>query len=527
MHRPTSLRPRRALRYAAAVGSAALLLAACGGTGGGSGGADGPSDTPQRGGTLRVGMSFDVQTLDPTAPNFASAMDYTAARAVLDPLFGIDPKGRLVPELALSATPSNGNKAFTVKLRKGVKFSDGTDFDADAVVAHYQEIKDKGDCLGCPPRLVTNVKRVAAPDRNTVVFTLTAPWAKFPEVALTGIPGLIPSPTAKKASGAEFGKKPVGTGGFKATEIVPGDHVTLVRDDTSWRADRTYPDKVVLKVMLDSQTAVQSVRSGTLDMMVAAAPNQAKQAKDAGLRVQLNEGLGPEGIILNMQRPGLDDVRVRRALSMAIDREAVNKAAYGGNTKPSRSFLLDENPEQKGIAVAGHDPAEAKRLLAAYGKPVRLELNTLAGGNYMAATQLIQQQWKAVGVEATIKTNTAVGIMQDVLQRKYDVSYSPAFISATTVDAMAVAFTSGGSRNLGGYANKDNDKLFARLGAAGDDTAALPLARQILTNVSADLPSIPVVRKMGMFAASSKVHLPPADAYGPDTFVVGDAWTTK
>ncbi|MGW0665236.1 ABC transporter substrate-binding protein [Streptodolium elevatio] len=472
-------------------------------------------------------MPFDVQTLDPVAPNFASAMDYTAARGVMDPLFGLDKDGRLVPQLALGAVASDANKTFTVQLRDGVKFSDGTDFDAAAVVAHYQEIKDKKTCLGCAPRLVSQVVSVTAKDAHTAVFTLGAPWAQFPEVGLTGIAGLIPSPAAKKAAGDAFGRNPVGTGAFKVAEIVPGDHVTLVRNETSWLASRTYPDKVVLKVMLDTQTAVQSVQSGTIDMMVASQPNQAKQAKSAGLQVQLNEGLSPDGIIMNMTRPGLDDVRVRQALSMAIDRNAVNKVAYNGDTKPTTAYLAENDPEQQGIGVPEYNPERAKQLLAEYGKPVRVELNTLQGSNYVAATQLIQQQWKAVGIESTIRTNTAVGIMQDVLQRNYDVSFSPAFIATTTVDGLEVAFASAGRRNLGGYVNKQNDELFAQLGAAPDGNAALPLARQILTNASNDIPSIPVVRKTGMFVAGPKIHLPAADAYGVDAFVLGDVWVTR
>lgn len=515
----------RGTAVSAAASAAALMLAACGG--GSDAGAGAPGGDPRRGGTIQVGMPFDVQTLDPTAPNFASSMDYTAARGVLDPLFSVSGDGSLVPQLALGATASDGNKTFTVKLREGVKFSDGTAFDAAAVVAHYQEIKDKKTCLGCAPRLMSLVSAITAADAHTVVFTLSAPWAQFPEVGLTGIAGLIPSPTAKQAAGDAFGRKPVGTGAFKVTEIVPGDHVTLVRNETSWLADRTYPDKVVLKVMLDTQTAVQSVQSGTIDMMVASQPNQAKQAKSAGLQVQLNEGLSPDGIIMNMTRPGLDDIRVRQALSMAIDRNAVNKVAYNGDTKPTTAFLAENDPEQQGIGVPDYNPEKARQLLAEYGKPVRLELNTLQGSNYVAATQLIQQQWKAVGIESTIKTNTAVGIMQDVLQRNYDVSFSPAFIATTTVDGTEVAFASGGRRNLGGYANKANDELFARLGAAPDANAALPIARQILTNASTDIPSIPVVRKTGMFAAGAKVHLPTADAYGVDAFALVDLWTTQ
>ncbi|MDI2124735.1 ABC transporter substrate-binding protein [Yinghuangia seranimata] len=472
-------------------------------------------------------MPFDVQTLDPIAPNFASSMDYTAARGVMDPLFDVDAQGALVPQLALGAVASDGNRTFTVQLRDGVKFSDGTDFDAAAVIAHYQEIKDKKTCLGCAPRLVGLVSAITAKDPHTVVFALSAPWAEFPEVGLTGIAGLIPSPTAKKAAGDAFGRNPVGTGAFKLAEIAPGDHVTLVRNETSWLADRTYPDKVVLKVMLDTQTAVQSVQAGTIDVMVSSQPNQAQQAKSAGLQVQLNRGLAPDGIIMNLNRPGLDDVRVRRALSMAIDRQAINKVAYNGDTQPTTAFLAEDDPEQQGIGVPGYDPDKARQLLAEYGKPVRLELNTLQGSNYIAATQLIQQQWKAVGVETTIKVNTAVGIMQDVLQRNYDTSFSPAFMATTTVDALEVAFSSTGRLNLGGYVNKQNDELFGQLGAATDSAAALPIARQILTNVSNDVPSIPVVRKTGMFAASAKVHLPAPDGYRVDAFTLTDLWLTR
>ncbi|MEU0936006.1 MULTISPECIES: ABC transporter substrate-binding protein [unclassified Embleya] len=471
-------------------------------------------------------MPVDYQTLDPTAPNFTSMTDYTAARAIMDPLFDLDRRGNLVPVLALSATSSDADRTFTVALRENVRFSDGTPLDAQAVVDHYKRLQETKTCLGCDPRVVTDIASLSTAGTHTVVFHLTQPWAKFPVLALTQTAALIPSPTAVRAQGDNFGRAAVGAGAYRLERVAPGSAIILVRNDTYWRPEKANLDKILIKIVPDTQSAVQSVQSGTLDMAVATTPTLAEQARGANLQVQLNEGFAPEGLNVNTKRPGLDDARVRAALSAAIDRKAINKAAYGNGSKPALALLADDNPAQQGIAVPDYDPAAARRLLAEYGKPVSVDILAPDLPAYLTQALLLQQMWKDVGVDAKV---TAAGptLNQAIQQRNFDVLLGPFFVDTTTVSGLQPSFVSGGFSNLSGYANPHTDALFAKLAPIADDAQALSTAREIVGTLAREVPVIPVVRKMGMFIGSDRVHLPPADSRGVDIFSMTDVWLSR
>src|SRR5579864_3796325 len=195
----------------------------------------GPTTTqgPKVGGTLRFGLESDVSTLD-DAQALSQPADKAIALSIYDPLASYDDTGNVVPYLASAITHSSDSATWTVTLRQGITFSDGTPLNADAVVAHFKRLQDPAT----KSYWSTDADKftVTAPDENTVVFHLSAPNVAFAQ-DLCGTEGYIESPTAAKAEGADFARKPVGTGPFILKEYVTGDHVLVTKNPTYWKKD--------------------------------------------------------------------------------------------------------------------------------------------------------------------------------------------------------------------------------------------------------------------------------------------------
>ena len=184
---------------------------------------------PQKGGTLTVGMEMEPRGFDPIAAGYLSSRARSHIVAIEERLFDADEEGNILPELALSATPSDDQKSWTIKLREGVSFHDGTPFNADAVVNHWQRILNPENKFRgrSSLRAIEEVNKV---DDFTVSFTLQHPWAEFLPLLTspTGIASYIPSP--KAVAEDKQNRAPVGTGPFIFKEWLSGDRLVVVKN---------------------------------------------------------------------------------------------------------------------------------------------------------------------------------------------------------------------------------------------------------------------------------------------------------
>ena len=207
---------------------------------------------PHSGGTLTVGVELEFRGFDPLKANFLGIADRTVIMAVEERLFDMDAKGNLVPELALSAKPAKDGKSWTVKLRKGVSFHDGTPFNADAVVAHWQRLLDPKNKYFAR-YAIAPIETVQKVDDFTVRFLLKHPWAPFKSAlaAPQSFAVFIPSPKAVQEDTQN--RAPVGTGPYMFKEWLPNDRLTVVRNPHYWRKGKAYLDSVVFRPMPDMQ----------------------------------------------------------------------------------------------------------------------------------------------------------------------------------------------------------------------------------------------------------------------------------
>ncbi len=371
--------------------------------------------------TLSIAVGIDADTLDPegqTTTTVANMVDY-----MFDPLVwyngqrtglhGRPPYTAIEPVLATSWTVSPDGRTYTFKLRQGVKFQDGTEFNADAVRANIDRWLDPE--VRNPSRYywdAIDANRIDTPDPYTVVLHLRRPDPTLLEKLATTAAEIV-SPTAvKKLDNGKIALGPVdaGTGPYVFKEWVHGDHITLVRNPTYW-GRKPYFDQVVFRVVPNAGTRETMLRAGDVQMAFEPpAPDLRALRRDPSLRVI--EGPSDRDIFIglnNLYGP-LKDVRVRQALNYAINKNAIiDSVLFGlGNVLQSPTTPFEFGYAQIQRGGWPFNPAKAKQLLAEAGYPngFAVSLRTPTGRyiqDYQFA-QAIAAQLANVGVRANVQT---------------------------------------------------------------------------------------------------------------------------
>jgi len=376
-----------------------------------------------RGGELRVGVESDFRGFDPIQARFMGISTLTAAVTLYDTLIAFADDGRIVPRLALSLSASADGKTWTAKLRPGVRFHDGTPFNAAAVAEHFKRILDPAN--RCPCRFfIAPIARVEAVDEHTALFHLKHPWAALPVIlGEPSVVSLLGSPTAIAEQGAAYHRNPVGTGPFVFKEWRSGDRLVVERNEDYWDRGVPYLDKVTFRILPDQQARLASVIANDVDI-IWILPGQAVLQAQNNTRVVVRRqvGSGARLLVLNTRVKPLDDVRVRRALAHALDMDAFVKAIYQDQAPkavdpfgPTSRFACQD------IGTPAYDPAKAKALLAEYGQPVKLEFIHTPTPRGRQTAQVFQQFWRSVGVEVQLTPLEQVQLLQRVLRGDYQI----------------------------------------------------------------------------------------------------------
>ena len=391
----------------AALAAVSLLLSACGGSGGSGNVAN--TGEPDRDGTLEVGFTVNAMPLDPHV-NASDVAQYPYSSLVYDRLTQIGQDGTLQPMLATEWTFAEDGRSVTFTLREGVTFSDGAELDAAAVKASLDRARE------LPQSTVASklamVDSVEAPDAKTVKITTNRPAVDLPYV-LAGTAAAIISPDA--IGNTDLDVNPVGSGPYTLAELKLGDSATFERRDDYWDEEAGLARKIVLKGIVDDNARLNALRSGQIDLALVKI-GQAEQAQGLGGEFSVYDypAAATYAMYLNVDRPELDNVKIRQALNYAIDREGLNASLLSGYCAPNVQPLpegTDGHLDQPPVAY-GYDPGKAKELLAEAGVPDGFSMNILVGAglspqNYMAPA--IQAQFKEIGVDLEI-------IEQDALQ---------------------------------------------------------------------------------------------------------------
>jgi peptide/nickel transport system substrate-binding protein len=376
---------------------------------------DGLAAAPKRGGTLTVVHGVDISHFDvQSAPGYEVIW---INMNIHNSLLTLDKDLNPAPDLAERWEASPDGLAYTFYLHKGVKFHDGTDFDAEAVRWNFEHMMDP-KTRSAVRVFYTDVQAVEALDRHTVRFVLKEPNYLFPLIVAGYRYGfVVSSPTAfKTMSEQEYRMKPVGTGPFKLLEWVPNDHITLVRNEHYWKKDLPYLDKVIFKVLPDPMTQVSALKAGEVDLLNSVSPELVRVLeRDRNITVLSGVETTPMVAQLQVSTPPFDDLRVRKAIGCyGIDRQEIAEKALLGLTRPWVSMAP---PDTKGAvnlnALCPYDPEKARALLKEAGYDERNPLRyTLITDNEKAIfaniAVLLKEQYRKLGVEVKVEVQDKV-----------------------------------------------------------------------------------------------------------------------
>jgi peptide/nickel transport system substrate-binding protein len=442
---------RQALGLFGAVGASGLL-AACGGsaTGGGGGGA------PKKGGQLTIVRAQDSVTMNNTMV-FANSSIWVFQQ-IFETLFISAPDGKgITPWLAKSYTSSADKKTWTFKLRSDVKFSTGqpmTSADVKFSIDAASATKGGWEFIN------SSIKEVTAPDPYTVVITTKYPWAPLLADLACFSNAVLPKNYGGKSS-AQFYAAPVGTGPFVWDTWTKGSALTLKKNPTYWQPGKPSLDSVTWKVVPDDNTRNVMIQGGQADINENPPYSSLDQLRASnGVGVELFPSTRTDYLIMNQTKKPFDDVHVRRAISYAIDREALVKSVLYNNGKAANSLFMPTvayyDPKAPGLQ---YDMAKAKQELAKSSVPNGFTTTYLASSGDStdgAIAQILQASLKQLGITLKIQ-NSDPSALHDLQQKlNYEISHSYWTMDIADPDELvqfAVDPTSGGHSFNTGYNN--------------------------------------------------------------------------
>jgi peptide/nickel transport system substrate-binding protein len=369
----------------------------------------------QPAGTLVVGLVAEPVNLDP-----AQVTDFNSnrvGRRIVEPLLTFaEETTQLVPNLAESWTIAPDGLQYTFKLRRGVKFHDGTPFNAEAVkfsIERQINPEHPANKIGKYPfanYFFGNVKAIEAMDEGTVRFILKEPRASFLVVMAAAAASMV-SPTAMMKAGVDFAAAPVGTGPFRYASWAKGQQVVLEKFADYWRGAPKI-ERVVYRPIVEDQARLTELLTGTLDLIVGVPPDFVAQL-ETNAKVNLLKQVGAHVWYLginNTKKP-LDDKRVRQALNYAVNKDAIIRDVLKGTGAVSRGPVLPGTwGAEPNLTTYTYDPARAKKLLAEAGYPNGFSTTMWVpeSGSGMqspvAMAIVMQSNLRAVGVNVTLQT---------------------------------------------------------------------------------------------------------------------------
>lgn len=538
-------------RRSAAMGIAvALLLAACGGSddrGGstnGNGGDDGietPSASrdaevgyvdrsadlegePVEGGTLVVAPYVFASALDP-ARTSDSGVAYGELALFYDALARFDyESGEYEPWLAKSIEADDAYETWTVELREGITFSDGTPLDSAAVKLHLERTQQ------LRPGYVTDGITVETPDDLTIVYHLPEAWAGFPYVLATN-PGRIVSPAAVEEHGDDIVANPVGTGPFVLKSWDAGEELVAERNPDYWNGT-PHLDAVKYVSIKGQQAVVDAMKGRDVHLTFLREPLVVDAMRDEGYRGFLNVFSSGQILLINNgvhsdDTPGAD-VRVRQAIARAIDIELFGQDASEGKGLWTKG-VLGLNPHlDTTVEGVGYDPDEARRLLEeakADGYDGKIELTCHTSPESDRRAIATQSQLNAVGFDVSLDMvpSPADTIRKYQQEGTFELAcYGPSFQGEVPYVGLMNMF---GPGNTLGYEDPEMEELLAAFRLADSREAMSEAADRLQERINETQPIVPLTSNQEFIVWRDEVHGIDVTSFSQLDF--SEAWLTE
>ena len=445
-------------------------------------------------GELNVGIAQDLDSsLDPHKTVKAGTREvmFNVFEGLLKP----DASGNLNPAVAESYTVSDDHLLYTFKLRSGVKFHNGQDVTPEDVIWSYQRCAEPDSADIIQVAAFAGVEMYAEGD-DTVCFQLQEPNNEFASYLTTAV---LPKDYTEQDT------QPVGTGPFKFVSRMAQESVVLERFDDYW-GEKPELTKVTYKIIENADSILLSLQSGAVDVFAHLTTTQIAQLGD-GFHVEEGTMNLVQALYLNNAEKPFDDVRVRQALSYAVDRQQILDLAFdgygtllGSSMYPAFSKYFDDSLTD----YYTYNTEKAKELLTEAGYPNGFDMTITVPSNYqphMDTAQVIVEQLKAVGINATIQPVTWESWVQDTYSnRQFQSTVVGVDASSMTASAMLSRFVSTAGNNFINYSNADYDALYAQAQACYDDEEQTAMYKDLEKNLTENAANV-YIQDMADFVA--------------------------
>jgi len=490
---------------------------------------------PQRGGQIIMGISQEPQNFNPIMPWIETQRG--THMSLFDAPWRIDPKGKYVPSLAIEIPSltnggiSAGGTTFTIRLRRDAKWHDGQPLTAKDVVFTWQTLMN--------PKVTAystvgydQIGSMEAADDFTVRFTLKEPFA--PIMAVLADMYIVPEHVLAKSPDInkdEFNtRKPIGSGAFKFVEWVAGDHIT-VEANRAYHGPGPYVDRLIYKYVPDLTVLFTQFKTGEIDItgtqgiLVDLYP-EAKALPNA--RVFVTPGTQYENVGFNFLNPLFQDRRVRQALYFGMDKKPIVEKIFHDLVPEAETYIPPQswafNPRVKGAHK--YNPDQAKELLERAGWKVGPDGIRVKGGQRLAfenATtagnkareqiqQLLQQQWRQIGVEMKINNLPAAVLFGDFYRlSKFQtvingIPMGPDPDHTFRLHSKYIPVKGGKGRNAIAYENPEVDRLLDAGVREVDQEKRKPIYHKLQEVLAIDLPHLPIYHYVGIAGIKASIQ---------------------
>jgi len=460
--------------------------------------------------SLRIGLAEDPDMLDPSLGR--TYVGRIVFSAFCDKLFDIDDKLNIVPQLALSHETSADGKAVTIKLRPGVRFHDGEPLDAEAAKFSLERHMNMQGSFRKPE--VASIDHVEVVDPLTIKLVLKTAYA--PLIAqLTDRSGMMVSPKAVKEAGDKFGLHPVCAGPYKFVERVQQDRMVFEKFADYWNKDNVFIDRIVFQPIVDATVRLANLKSGGLDLIERVLATDIKDVRaDSKLVLSTAPELGYLGLTINTDKDkakgGLSQsTKVRQALDLAIDREALNQVVFNGEFTPGNQWVPPTHPfYQKKFPIQPRNLDKAKALLKESGValPVSVDYMIPKGAENEAVAQVVQSMAAEAGFDIKIRVVEFATTFKQAQAGEFQV-FQINWSGRIDPDGNAYVFLHTGSpQNDGGYSNPEADKLMEEARAISDPAQRNAIYEKMAKIILDDEPIIYLYHRTILIAHTKKLE---------------------
>ncbi|MBY5341052.1 ABC transporter substrate-binding protein [Rhizobium leguminosarum] len=491
-------------------------------------------ETPKQGGDIVVTYKDDITTLDPAIGY--DWVNWSMIKSLYSRLMDYAPgTPNPVPSLAESFTVSPDGMTYTFKLHKGVKFSNGREVVASDVkysIERAVDPKTQGPGAGFFGAIkgfedetggkTTTLSGIETPDDSTVIFNLSRPDATFLHVLAINFASVVPKEAVEAAAG-DFGKKPVGSGTFILKDWTIGQQLVFERNKDYFVKGVPYIDSFKVEVGQEPLVALLRLQKGEVDIAGDGIPPakflEIKNSADGAQMIVDGEQLHTGYITLNTKVKPFDNVKVRQALNMAINKERITRILNGRATPANQPLPPLMPGYDKSFTGYAYDVAKAKALLAEAGYPDGFEtvLYSTNTDPQPRIAQAIQQDLAAVGVKAEVRALAQANVIaaggtegEAPMIWSGGMAWIADFPDPSNFygPILGCAGAVPGGWNWSWYCNADLDKRAVAADSMSDPAKAAERTAawdKIFTDIMADAPWIPVINERRVVAKSLRM----------------------